>query len=184
MALGIPAVRASDRQFLVTVLRSSDPQQVGELLALQPAPDRPALKREMRTGGYERETAGRWQVIVQEGRPAGVVTGMAVPRLRIPLVELTRHGPLPRVVPEWADYMQGERVQVRRVSGGVEVQLDRVGGDAGAGLTTVVRGRFGQWLDAGGTLVPWGVVPGARHSGARRGDPRLFRILVRVDSTD
>ena len=52
-----------------------------------------------------------------------------MPQLRIPWIELTRHGPLPHVVPEWHDFVQGVRVQASRIRGGVEVQLDSFTGN-------------------------------------------------------
>lgn len=193
IALCAPAARADDRQFLVTVLRSSDPLQIRELLGLQPVPGYSGRQREIRTSGYGRGETDRWQVIVGEGRPAYVASGGAVPRLRIPWIELTRRGPVPHVVPGWHDVVQGVRVQARQMRGGVEVQLDWFtgnteslpeSGDAGTGLSTVVRGSPGRWLDAGGTLLPEPVVTGARRIGTRHGDPRRFRILVRVDRLD
>lgn len=180
--LCLPAARASERQFLVTVLRSSDPQQVRELLGPQSASGRATRRRD----------TGHWQVIAGEGRPACVATGGAVPQLHIPWIDLTRHGPVPRVMPGWQDVVQRVCVEVRQIHGGVEVQLDWFTGNTasqetgtpGTGLSTVVRGRAGVWLDAGGTLMQGSAVPGARHYGVVHDDPQRFRILVRVDSID
>ena len=187
---------AAAGQFLVTVLRSSDPVEVRALLADPPSragAGLDGLQRDIRTSGYGRQRHDRWQVVVSEGQPAFVATGRLTPQLQIPWIELNRHGPVPHAVLTGQGRLDGLYVQAKRLQNEVELQLYQFGDPAvagslpaspGAGLRTVVRGPPGRWLDAGGNLLLENP-PAERHGyGVRHGDPRHSRLLLRVDALD
>jgi hypothetical protein len=187
---------AAAEEFLVTVLRSSDPVEVRELLGLQGSPaasrslDR---QRSFRTSGYRQRRHRQWQVVVSAGQTAYLAIGSITPQLQIPWVALTRHGPVPHASLAGREDVHGIVVQVRRLKHALEVTLyqfdDRTGADdmtgrPGPGLRTVLRGRPGQWLDAGGNLMLDSTPPAMRHYSVGHSDPRRFRLLVRLDPLD
>ncbi|MGD2112506.1 MAG: hypothetical protein PVI50_03905 [Gammaproteobacteria bacterium] len=190
-----PEVTAAGR-YLVTVLRSHDPAQVHELLGLRgpPAVARPDMRqRDYRTSGYGQRHHDRWQVMVSEGQTAFVATGRVTSRLSVPWIALTRRGPVPHVRLDGHDRVDGVFVTARRPGNDVQVELeqftDRAGtpaepGKPGTGLRTVLHGRPGQWLDAGGSLLLDAAPDTARRYSLRHSDPSRFRVLVRVDILD
>lgn len=179
---------AASGQFLVTVLRSSDPVEVGLLLGAQHTTETASASRQRvrRTATDGREGHERWQLVVTEGEVAHMASTEPAWGLQVPWVELTRHGPLPHVAPELHERMHGIGVEVRRVGREVEVRLEQFAdGPAGTvpvtGLSTVVRGVPGRWLDVGGNLMPESTPSGLRRYGTRGGDPRRYRLLMKVD---
>lgn len=192
----VASAAAAAEQFRVTVLRSSDPIEVHELLGLQRSTADAGegyLSRNYRTSGYRRTRHSQWQVVVNEGQAAFVATGSTAPQLQIPLVELTRRGPVPYASLTEQVRVHGFYVLARRIKRDVELQLHQFEGAAGqadmsaspdAGLRTVLRGRPGRWLDAGGTLLLEHEPVGMRRYSLRHNNPQYFRVLVRVDPID
>ena len=196
MAAGCFAPDAAAEQYLVTVLRSSNPMEVRELLGSKrpPAATGPVgRQRDFRTSGHGQRHHSQWQVIVGEGEAAFLATGNITPQLQVPWIELTRRGAVPHARLVEREDVQGCYVQATRHGREVEVELyqftDRAGPDTmpgrpAPGLRTVLRGRPGQWLDAGGNLLPDSEPPATRRYGVRHSDPRRFRLLVRIDPLD
>jgi len=187
---------AAAEQFLVTVMRSSNPLEVRELLGSKrpPAATGPVgLRRDFRTSGYGQRHHSQWQVIVSEGQAAFLATGSVTPQLQVPLIELRRRGAVPHARLVEHEDVQGFDVQARRHGREVEVELhqftgrngpDSMSGHPAPGLRTVLRGRPGQWLDAGGNLLPESESPATRRYGLWHSDPQRFRLLVRIDPLD
>lgn len=189
----IQADAATAEQFMITVLQSTDPVEVSELLEQQRLSTGAAagLHRKFRTAGSGRQR--RWQVVVSEGQTAFVATGGIVPQLRVPWIDFTRHGPAPVVGLAGREFLSGIYVQARRVQDEMEVRLQQftdhpastgLPDGPGAGLRTVVQGKQGRWLDAGGNLLPGNMHARVRGYGVHHGDPRQSRILIRVDVLD
>jgi len=186
---------AATGQFLVTVLRSHDPGEVRALLgAAQPSAGAGTAGpgRNFRTTGYRQRRHERWQLVVTEGQAAFLTTTGITPQLAMPWVELTRHGPVPQFSLAGRERVHGIYVQAKRLGNEVELQLYQFTGPgdpgglqgSGTGLGTIVRGRTGRWLDAGGNLLPEGVSALTHDYGVRHGDPQHSRLLVRVDALD
>lgn len=183
-------------ELLITVLRSSDPVEVRNLLGSnRPGVQVPAGRnRDYRTAGSGRRHHDLWQIVVSERQAAFLAAGSTVSQLHVPWVELTRRRPVPHVSLEARERVRGIRVQAERVKQGVEVRLDYIAegpnlpggasGEAGVTVSTTLRGKPGQWLDAGGDLVLEALPSGGRQYRASGIDPRRFRLLVRVDVPD
>jgi len=195
VAAGCSAADAATEQFLITVLRSSDPLEVDDLLGRQRFSADAGLhdlQRNYRTG-YGKHRHGRWQVVVSEGQTAFVATGSMEPQLQIPWIELTRRGPVPQASLVAQARMQGIYVQARRLRDKVELQFCQFSdpaapaslpGSPGADLCTVLRGKPGHWLDAGGNLILESIPAATRDYHVRHSDPRRSRLLLRVDVQD
>ncbi len=181
---------------MITVVRSSDPVEVRELLELQrpsAAAAAAGVHRYYRTTGYAQHRHDAWQVVASEGQTAFVATSDRVPRLQVPWIGLTRHGPAARIDLAGQEPVRGFYVQARRMKDEVELQIYQFGGRAqpggapgspGTGLRTVLHGRPGRWLDAGGNLMLEDMPDAKRGYRVQHRDPRQSRILIRVDRLD
>ena len=182
-------------QFLITVLQSHDPVEVRALLGALPSPggtDLAGPRRQLRTTGYRQYRHARWQVVASEGQAAFLSTLELTPQAGMPWARLTRQGPVPYIGLAAREGARGLYLQARRLGDEVELQIRQFsdpvapGGlsGSGAGLGTVLHGRTGRWLDAGGDLVLERMPATTRGYGVRHGDPRRSRLLVRVDTLD
>lgn len=182
-------------QFLITVLQSHDPVEVLALLGVPPSPGGAGLagpRRHLRTTGYRQYRHAYWQVVASEGQAAILSTAELTPQAGMPWAGLTRQGPVPYVGLAVREGARGLYVRARRLGDEVELQIRQFsdpgapGGlpGSGAGLATVLHGRTGRWLDAGGNLVLENMPATTRGYGVRHGDLRHSRLLVRVDTLD
>lgn len=188
----VPAVSAES--YLVTVLRTSDAQEMAGLNAPRRSSGDAsrAIQRRYGTSLRQRHVA-RWQVVVSDNQPGFVAIDSVAYGIQDPWITRGRHGAVPHVRLEQDARSQGILVQAHRHGNEVEVRLSQSSGNAGsagasafigASLSTVLRGSPGQWLDAGGTLMADDVPAGMRRYQVRHNDPRHFRLLVRVDVLD
>ncbi|MEZ5542610.1 MAG: hypothetical protein R3F42_11270 [Pseudomonadota bacterium] len=181
----MPVTGAPPAQLRVTVLRSTDPTEVRELLGRR----RTVLGAERsRRAATRRNNGNSWQVVLEAGQTALVSAGDSAPAQHVPWLGYSRHGPAAVVSASPVTHERGLLLQVHRRGDQVVVHMAQFSQGAsalgGAGLATVLHGGIGQWLDAGGNLLLPPALAGIRQVQTQRGDPRYFRLLVRVDALD
>lgn len=171
---------------LLTVLRSSDPAYVLELL--NPVTYGDTMQRTYRSDIPAVAGDRVWQVRVLEGNTAWVATGNRVTRLTVPLVRSSRHGPEPWVGLEQDRQGEGFHVHAERQGDEFVLRLDWYAGvwpeAADTGLSTVLRGKAGDWLDAGGSLQLDSSMPDGSTYSTRPDWSGDSRLLIRVELLD